>query len=285
MPDSRFTHTNGVNLHYLDWRGSGPAVVCLHGVTGQAHTWDALAEALSPEFRVIALDLRGHGDSEKPPGGYATADFAADLEGIAQQLGLSTFALIGHSLGARIAALYGGLYCQRLTHLVLEDPAFPLRSGPTSSANSVLERENARPPTFPTLEAAIEYIGGETDLGSPIPHRERWTSEQMHGYVADALRQRADGVWEWKYSHRAVLEILDQARQKGHADIMENAKNISCPTLLVRGAESTVCTPENAKAILSAIPNCRLVEVPGVGHGIHQEKFTEFLAAVKEFLA
>ncbi|MCL4534826.1 MAG: alpha/beta hydrolase [Bacteroidetes bacterium] len=285
VPDSRFTHANGINLHYLDWRGSGPTVVCLHGLTSQAHTWDQLAEALAPQYRVIALDLRGHGDSEKPPVGYTTGDFAADLEGFVKRLGITPFILMGHSLGARIAALYAGLHCDRLSHLVLEDPAFPIRTRPGNGANPIIERENARPASFANLEEAIQFIGSETDLMATQPHRERWTKEALRKYTLDALTQRADGAWEWKYSHRAVLEIIDQIEKTGHADIMAGARNIVTPTLLIRGGDSQVCPPENADEINAVIPNCRVVAVPGVGHGIHQEKFPEFLAAIREFLS
>lgn len=284
VPDSRFTHANGINLHYLDWRGSGPTLICLHGLSSQAHTWDQLAEALIPQYRVIAIDLRGHGDSEKPPTGYATADFAADLEGFAGRLGISRFILLGHSLGARIAALYAGLHADRLSHLILEDPAFPIRPGPPGSPNPVIEQENARPATFATLEEAIAFIGSEADQMTARPHRAAWTKQQLRKYATDALRQRADGAWEWKYSHRAVLEIVELIEKKGHGDIMANARNITAPTLLVRGADSQVCPSENAQEIETAIPNCRVVVVSGVGHSIHSEKPAEFVAAVKEFL-
>jgi pimeloyl-ACP methyl ester carboxylesterase len=282
MAESRFTHANGINLHYEDWRGSGPTVICLHGITSQAHTWDQVAGALSPRYRVIALDQRGHGDSEKPAAGYSNADFAADLESFTQSLGLRTFILIGHSMGGRIAGYYAGVHPERLSQLIMEDPPFPRQPG--QGASPIIERENNRPPSFATMEDAVTFLGSEADLGSTTPYAERWGPEVMRRRVQDAMRQRADGAWEWKYSHRSVLNILEQGQIQGDGPIMENAKKVTCPTLLIRGAESHVCTPENAKAIQAAFPNCQVVTVPNVSHGIHAEQFEAFIAAVKEFL-
>ncbi len=284
MPESRFTHTNGINIHYLDWRGGGPTIVCLHGLQSQAHTWDRVAEALSPQYRVLALDLRGHGDSEKPPAGYRTGDFAADVEGFAQALGLDRFVLMGHSLGARIAAYYAGLFCDRLIRLVLEDPAFPLPPLPPGAPNPVLAVENARPGSFAHVEAAADFLANELDAISGMPFRSGRPREAIRQEVDQDMRQRADGAWEWRYSHRAVLEIIDDIEKRGHAEIMDNARNITVPVLAVRGGESRVCTPESAHEIECAIPNCRLATIPEVGHSVHGNKPAEFVAAVREFL-
>jgi pimeloyl-ACP methyl ester carboxylesterase len=231
---------------------------------------------------VIALDQRGHGDSEKPATGYGVADFAADLESFAQSLGIRTFILMGHSMGGRIAGYYAGVHPERLSHLILEDPPFPRQPG--QGASPIIERENRRPATFPTLEDAVAYLGSEADLGSTTPYAEKWSPEVMRQRAQAAMSQRADGAWEWKYSSRAVLSILEQGQIVGDGPIMENAKNVTCPTLLIRGANSHVCTPENARAIQSAFPNCQVVTVPDVSHGIHAEQFEAFMAAVKEFI-
>ena len=89
----------GLALHYVTWgRDSAPPVVLLHGITGHARTWDALARDLSTDFRVIALDQRGHGDSDRAPGGdYRVATMASDVAGFADALGLARFSLIGLS--------------------------------------------------------------------------------------------------------------------------------------------------------------------------------------------
>ncbi len=285
MPDSRFTHANGINIHYLDWRGGGAVIVCLHGLQSEAHTWNEVAAALSPEYRVLALDLRGHGDTEKPQTGYSTADFAADLEAFARNLGLERFVLMGHSLGSRIAALYAGLYCHRLSHLILEDPAFPLPSIPEGSPNPIIEQENRRPGSFATLEDAIDFLGSELDMLSGQPYRAGWDRKALQKEAEEKIRRRADGAWEWKYSHRAVLEIAEDIARRGHSTIMEQAKNIIVPTLVVRGANSAVCTPEGAQEIQCAIPNARIVTVPEVGHSIHGTVPAQFVAAIREFLA
>jgi pimeloyl-ACP methyl ester carboxylesterase len=283
MPDSRFVHANGINIHYLDWRGGGPTVLCLHGITSQAHTWDQVAEALSPRYRVIAMDQRGHGDTDKPSTGYSPKDQVADVDLLAQALGINQFILMGHSMGGRVAGYYAGLHPQRLLKLILEDPPFPRKPGVGRSP--IHDREERRPAKFANLDAAVAYLSSESDLGSTQAYAGKWGPEVMRKRVQDAMRQRADGAWEWKYSQAAVLAILEQGQINGDGPIMELAGQVTCPTLLVRGAESQVCTVENGRAIQAAFPNCRTVTIPEVSHGIHAEQFERFMVAVEEFLA
>ena len=80
QPDRVFTEVDGLRLHHLDWGGSGPPVVCLHGLTGNAHAFDGLARSLAPGLRILCLDVRGRGDSEwGPPEGYQLPRYVADL--------------------------------------------------------------------------------------------------------------------------------------------------------------------------------------------------------------
>jgi pimeloyl-ACP methyl ester carboxylesterase len=134
------------------------------------------------------------------------------------------------------------------------------------------------------LDDAIAYVATETDSGDIRTHAERWTPEQLYIRTENMMRQRADGAWEWKYSQRAILEIMEQRRIGGEDPILENAGKVNCPVLLIRGANSKTCTLENARAIQNAFPNCRTVTVPDVSHGIHQEKLAEFMTAINEFL-
>ncbi len=201
MPESRFVAANGINIRYLDWRGTGPALVCIHGITSQGHVWDEVAEELSPQYRVLAPDLRGHGDSDKPASGNSSDDYAADLEGFAQALGLERFTLMGHSLGGRIALHYAGLHPRRVERLILEDPALLLNVPPSQSGGRIYEREKARPEVFATLEEAIDYVGSETDQGAPAPYRDMLSPEALRARTLAMMRQRADSTWEWKYSH------------------------------------------------------------------------------------
>src|SRR5262245_18135390 len=100
-PKDKVADVHGLALHYLDWgsRDSERTLVCLHGTSGNAHHIDALAQSLLGSYRVIALDQRGHGLSDKPAQGYDAVNLAADLEDVAYNIGYSTFGLYCDSLG------------------------------------------------------------------------------------------------------------------------------------------------------------------------------------------
>jgi pimeloyl-ACP methyl ester carboxylesterase len=284
MPESRFVQTNGIKQHYLDWGGDGPPLVCLHGITNQCHTWDEVAAALSPAYRVLSIDLRGHGDSEKPAAGYAPADFGADLEGFARTLGLNQFILMGHSLGGYISAYYAGVHPERLTRLILVDSSMPRPADPPDPITVIMERENRRPVSFPTLDAAAAYVATEADIGDTRSHAERWTPQQIRTRTRNLMRQRPDSAWEWKYSRPAIVQIGLGRQTQDPAALWENAKRVTCPALLVRGELSPRCTPELAREMQAAFQKLRVVTVPDVSHSPHLEDYPRFMAAITEFL-
>src|ERR1700730_5370671 len=104
---------NGLRLHYTDWgERSLPAILLVHGLNVQCHTWDPIARPLSKDRRVICLDLRGHGDSDWAREGYPVQAFVKDIRELAEKLGIAPFDYVGHSLGARIGIAYGAEHPQ-----------------------------------------------------------------------------------------------------------------------------------------------------------------------------
>src|SRR5919106_1158464 len=105
-PQDRYLHLGGLRLHLLDWGGEGRTpLLLLHGFTGSAHAWDTLAIALQPHFRVLALDQRGHGDSD-PADVYSPIAAFDDIAGVVDQLGLTKLVLVGLSMGGRNAMYF-----------------------------------------------------------------------------------------------------------------------------------------------------------------------------------
>jgi pimeloyl-ACP methyl ester carboxylesterase len=188
-------------------------------------------------------------------------------------------------MGARNAIVYAERYAHRLFRLILEDPG-PIRRPATGSPlNDVLEREKRRPPTFASLEEAVEFVGDEPDLRSTQPRRAYWNREAIRQYAVGALRQRADGAWVWKYSREAIQQIIASRTEEADREVFSHLRQISVPTLLVRGGDSPVCPPSNAEALRKGIPNCRVAEVEGAGHNVHQQKPAEFLVPILQFLS
>ena len=112
----------GIELHALDYRGDGPALLVLPGITSPAVTWDFIARGLGDLARVVALDLRGRGLSDTPVGDYTLEAYANDTVAVLDALGIDRPILVGHSLGARIAAAFAAAHTDRVGHAVLIDP-------------------------------------------------------------------------------------------------------------------------------------------------------------------
>src|SRR6185312_1279518 len=124
--DLHITAHNGVGLHLVDWGGppDGPLVIMLHGVGGNAYSFASLAQRLDVPYRRLGVDQRGGGDSDKPATGYTAEDFALDVLAIQDQLGNSQLmVLVGHSRGGWQAAYIAARWPDRVSHLVLIDPA------------------------------------------------------------------------------------------------------------------------------------------------------------------
>ena len=239
----------GFRLHYVEWGGpAAPPLVLLHGITGHARTWDTLSVALGEQWRVLAVDQRGHGDSEPAPDGdYTVGAMADDLGAFADALGLSTFSLVGLSMGGRVAMGFAGANPSRVERLVIVDIA-----------------PDIHPPGMARIRQMI--------AGAP----EAIESEEWAVETAMAANPRAD-VGELR--HR-----IKHALRREPMDLWERLTHITCPTLLVRGAESDVLSPELAQRVIAALPDGRLVEVQDAGHTVPGDRPAEFVAVVRRFL-
>ncbi|MBI2989308.1 MAG: alpha/beta hydrolase [Deltaproteobacteria bacterium] len=270
--DSKFTEGEGLKLHYLDWGNiqSERVLVCLHGTSGNAHHFDRLAASLLPSYRVIALDQRGHGGSDKPAHGYDAVTLAGDLQIFADKIHLSTFALLGASLGSRVATVYAGSHPDRVTRLILVDLSFEM---PEAAQERMIQGHLKRPRTFASFEEALAY-------SQSMPQRSRWSAEMHREEVRHGAAQRTDGKWEWRYSLEAALQSLRQARQ----DLWNYVAGIRCPTLLIRGQESDVLTVGTTERALQNLRDCRSVEIEAAGHGVPRDNPRRFNQVVAEFL-
>src|SRR2546425_4639078 len=123
MHRDRTVILQGQRFHYAEWgEAAAPALIMLHGVTGHARTWDEEAGAFASRYRVLALDQRGHGDSDPPSDGdYTVAAMAGDLTAFADTLGLARVAIVGLSMGGRVAIAFAGQHQSRMDRLVVVD--------------------------------------------------------------------------------------------------------------------------------------------------------------------
>ena len=264
-PHERDVVVDGLRLHCLDWGGEGrPPLLLLHGFTGHAHAWDTLAIALQPHFRVLALDQRGHGDSD-PADAYGPAVAFGDLAGVVDRLDLAPLVLVGLSMGGRNAMYFTARRPQAVRKLVIVD------IGPEISPRAAAAPPGPpEPETWASVEEAARYLY----RGNPYPgiHYYRWVA-------ASSLRPRPDGalVWKWHPSVKA-------RRPADDVDWWALLPAITPPTLVLRGAESPVLDRDVAERMARELPHGRFVEVPRAIHTLHEDNPEAVLAALREFL-
>jgi len=273
MHRDRTVTLRGLRFHYTEWGdAAAPPVVMLHGLTGHARTWDEEARALSGRYRVLALDQRGHGDSDPAPDGdYTTGTLAEDLAAFCAALALGFPRLLGLSMGGRVAIAYAGRRPTRVERLVVVDigpeiaPAGRARVGQTMGQ---------APERFATVAEALAYQRANNP---------RYTDALLRHRVEHGLRALPDGGFAWKYD-RALRDAVRTGRWRDTIDLWPLWRAVACPTLLVRGADSDVLSPEIAKRMLEENPRATLVEVPGAGHTVPGDQPAAFQALVAEFL-
>ncbi|MBI2887693.1 MAG: alpha/beta hydrolase [Chloroflexi bacterium] len=274
-PESQSAYVNGLRLHYLDWGNHGaPPLVCVHGYTGSAQAFNALARRLRDRFHVIAPDVRGHGESQwSAAGAYQYADQAADVAGLADYLRLGKFTLLGTSMGGIIAMAYAGAHSERLERLVIND------IGPDQEAGSqrITQMVGARPEEFLTLALAMAYRREASPILAARPEADQRET------ALGVLRQRPDGRWAWKLDPQYIWQRVKQGPPQ-RPPLWPVLQGLPCPTLVVWGMESDVLSEAQARRMVETLPRGALAPVPGIGHAPTLVE-PEALAALEPFLA
>lgn len=271
----RYVQIGGLRLHYTDWNPHGPrTVMLLHGLNVQAHTWDPVADDLARDHHVIALDLRGHGESDWTRDGYYLRDFAADVVGLADHLGLGSFDLIGHSLGCRIGLVVAGEHPDRVRSLVLSDagPEFPPEA--IEFANNVVSSAGGAVRGFVDEAEGMAYYEGMHPEWEQI-FRDLHVRHQLRRNWAGKLVFRADPDLFW---------LLGSAGREDDGLCWEMTARLTMPTLILWGRRSPFFSEEIANRMLEKMADGRL-ERTDTGHYIPREAPAEFLRIVRGFLS
>jgi pimeloyl-ACP methyl ester carboxylesterase len=268
-PVSRQIKVNGVNLHFLEWESPGPTVLFLHGGGLNAHTWDVVCLNLASKYRCIALDQRGHGDSDwDPEGQYSLERHASDLREFVTALGLKDLLIVGHSMGGLNAIMFASEFTQSLKGLVL------VESGPDprdDGAKRILDFLSL-PPELDSIESFVERALTFSPNRDPMLLR---TSLQYN------LRQLPNGKWTWKYDNRRSSTPEDRARN--FQVIQGRLPLIACPTLFIRGGRSDVFRDEDAARITARLPLGSWVTVPDAGHSVQSENARDLSFELRRF--
>lgn len=266
----KFIALNGLRFHYRDWENEGAAtLILLHALGRHARAWDPFARAMNERYRVLAIDQRGHGETEWASD-YSRERMIEDLEAFVCSLRLERFALLGHSMGARVAYAYAAAHPESVARLVIVDIGPEIGVAGAMRVRRTMQLREV----FDDLEDAFRFARAENPRSPEVEQRER----TFHN-----LMPRADGKWVWRYDPALRSPSRPAPRHDPSADWAMLSK-ITCPTLVVRASESDILGRETAERMAREIPDARLVEIPNSGHQVPFDSPGAFLDAVREFL-
>jgi esterase len=259
-----------VEIAYLDWgepSPGAPALLLVHGTMGCAADWSRVAPALAGDYRVIALDQRGHGASSHPPapGGYRTEDYLADIEGLADALGLGRFAICGHSMGGHNTIGFAARHPDRVLCALAND-ILPSPDVPIDDWEARLP--NRAQPLFATIEEYVEQRRNTVPF-APVEllHEEAgWRLQAVDGGLRAVADPRAAFDWE-------------------PADLWEEAAGIRCPILYIRAGRSPGLDAATLQRMVMQTPSARSVSLELSGHDTYLDREEEFISMARGFFA
>ena len=250
-------------MAYKEWGDpdNPKTLLCVHGLTRVSDDFDALAESLCSDYRVICPDVVGRGRSGhlRDPRHYLVPQYVADMVTLIARLNVETVHWVGTSMGGLIGMALASLPATPIRKLVLNDIG-PVLNVP---ALARIGEYVGQAPAFATFEEGVDYVR-QVSLSFGPHSREQWNK-----LAADVLHRTPDGQWAFHYDPAlgVTLRAMDaQGVQQAEALLWTAYDAIECPTLLMRGAESDLLSRETAQAMTQRGPKAALVEIPGVGH-------------------
>jgi pimeloyl-ACP methyl ester carboxylesterase len=264
---------DGLRLHYTEWgSATAPPLVMLHGLNVQCHTWDPFARELADRYHVIALDMRGHGDSDWSRAGYRVRSMARDVHGLIDALGKGPVSLVGHSAGVRVAIAVAGERPETVSKLALSD------AGPANSPSGAVAMRDF-------IQATTNLRGFRSEQEAHDFYRSfhpEWVEEFIDLHVRYQLRQN----WAGKLVPKADPDIQWITGSASLPDVdylWKMSALLVMPTLLMVGRKSNVLDGAVVDRMMATFPNGQVRWFEG-GHYFLRESPEEFLAVLTDFL-
>lgn len=252
---------NGIQIQLALWEGRGKTILCIHGLTANCRFWDCQASALSPTHRVLAMDLRGRGLSDKPPTGYSLREHGEDILALLNDQGLDRPVLMGHSLGAFIALAFAAEHPQRVDRLILVDGGGKLSDVQMAKVFAGIKPSLDRlGRIFPTFE---DYVS----LMKEAPFLKPWNS-----FMETSFRYEIEEVEGGVRSRVHPKHIEEEAANLRKEDPTRIYSRVSCPTFILRATrgmlmEDDFVLPEDvAQRMERAIRNVKRIDLEGTNH-------------------
>ena len=266
---------NGLRINYFEWKGRGRRpLVLMHGLRDYAYYWQDCANRLLDDFHVYTFDQRGHGESERAPGGYLVWALAADLAAFVDAVGLERFDLAGLSLGSRCSMAYARDNWQRLGHLVLMDMGPQMAKVGARGLKADMTAKADVPPSSFAHEDALAFFGRQwPSLDEPSLQR----------LVQNALVQGEDGLYSNRYDRR-LADITTKAAIPEIDYLWDSLTRIQCPALVMRGEHSHILDDEISARMVESLPDGRLYVFEDTGHSLPRLRPERFAGVLRSFL-
>jgi esterase len=259
-------------LHYLEWNPHAPrTIVLVHGNSANAWWWEPVARAMAPEFRLLALDQRGHGDSAwTRPAAYSPSDYANDLARFVAHAAANEAkpVVVGHSMGGLNVLAFARQHPESARGAMAIDVAVTSSRG----RDRYLRRLKAIPiVTYPDLATAKARF-------RLMPNEGGIADEVLHEIAEKSLARTDEGRWTLKFDRESFLGGDGLA-------VLETIKEIRIPTMLVRAEHSRIMTAEAAEHARASNSKARLVTIGGAHHHVILEKPDAVARVIEEFAA
>jgi len=252
-----FLETNDIRLHYIHHHGVEPPLILMHGLTANAHSFDAILKA-GVRREILAVDLRGRGLSDKPTHGYTMQDHAADIIGMLDRLDMESAVIGGHSFGGLLSIYLAFHYPNRVEKIVIIDAAAKMHPDVATMVGPSIRRLGKRWPSFPDYLEEIKrspYLKG------------KWLPEMESYYRADVVKKTDDGSYTTNSSPEHITEAI-QGAIEDRIDWLEYAGRITQPAILINAlenySEEAPILPEAlARETVHTMKACKYISVPG----------------------
>ncbi|MBI4641143.1 MAG: alpha/beta hydrolase [Candidatus Tectomicrobia bacterium] len=266
---------DGMIMHYWEWESEGLPIVMLHPTSGYGRMWEPIARLLHPDYRILGLDQRGHGDTGRLKGDYSAETFAADLDACVTALGIRKFALTGHSLGSRVGMIYTSLHPEKVSHLIMvAGPHYAsLFDAPEDVEEGRVGRERMK-------DRQVKFASKDEAIASIKAARPTVTDEVAQHMVQYNMHHSSDGSVEWKYDLEAAIETLSHIPD----NLTPYVKKIRCPILIPWGNRPRDLTPERIPLVKPLFPTAQWVFIEKGEYFIYQENPEKLAQAIREFL-
>lgn len=276
---SQFVDVDNLSFHYLDFGdtrlppGEDPRMImlCLHGGAAQAHWFDFVVGPFLDDYRVLSLDLRGHGDSDwGPPDKYSYPDFARDVGGFIQKLGIGPVLLVGHSMGGMVSLVTAAEFPDEVGKLVVVDSMMQMSEERAAELRSI---GTGKGKGFDSREAYVAGFKIRPEAVAALP-------EVTRHMAAFSCRQFEDGLWRNKFDRN----VYARRHPVDGYTYLAKVWDAKTPALVIAGGDSDRITPEVRAKLLAAHPQVTVITVEKAGHHVTLDNPPGYVEALGAYL-